>query len=92
MTQIALDCYSAGTILERFKPSVITLDLALPGIGGIDFIQFIRNKPETKHLKILLISARLQDELEQARKAGADDILEKPYLNSLLLEKLAALI
>ncbi|MFP4417996.1 MAG: response regulator [Chitinispirillaceae bacterium] len=90
-TDIAFDCYSALTRVEEFQPAVITLDLVLPGMGGADFIRFIRNRMEYNSLKILTISARLQDELEQARKAGADDILEKPFLNEMLVEKVGAL-
>ncbi len=91
-TEIAFDGFSASTALERLRPSVVTLDLALPGMGGIEVIRLIRESPRFRHIKILLISARLIGELEDAKKAGADDVLEKPYLNSVLLEKIDKLL
>ncbi|MBD3347153.1 MAG: response regulator [Chitinivibrionales bacterium] len=91
-TEIAFDGFSAGTLMQRFMPSVVTLDLAMPGMGGVDVIKFIRSRPEFAHVKVLVVSARPREELEAACKAGADDMLEKPFENPVLLEKITSLM
>jgi two-component system, OmpR family, response regulator VicR len=90
-TVIANDGFQAGSILETFTPTLMTLDLQMPGIRGQEVIRFVRSKETLKHIKILVVSAMPKPQLEEARKIGADDVLEKPFDNESLLEKVEAL-
>lgn len=87
-TQIASNGFSAGSMLESFNPAVVTLDLKMPGMGGLDVVRFIRNQERFSHLKILIVSALSQQKIDEAINAGADDFLGKPFENSVLLEKI----
>jgi len=90
-TSIAINGFEAGIMLGTFSPSVLTLDLKMPAASGFDVIKLIR---ETKHLsaiKILVVSATSQKELKKAKEAGADDVLEKPFKNEVLVEKVMKL-
>jgi two-component system, OmpR family, response regulator VicR len=91
-TEIAEDGFIAGMLLERFKPSVMTLDLSMPGIGGIEVIKYIRNNPLYSHVGILVVSARPKKELELALQYGADDAIGKPFENNVLVDKIETLL
>lgn len=88
---IAKDGIQAGVLLESFSPSVVTLDLMIPGISGLEVLKFIKKNPSTQNIKILVLSGLSKDELEEARLAGADETLEKPCDTSIYIEKVAAL-
>lgn len=72
------DGFSAGAKLATFEPHLITLDLKMPGLGGLQVIQLIRGLEVARHARILVISGMSRQDLERAIQAGADDALEKP--------------
>jgi CheY-like chemotaxis protein len=90
-TKIAHDGFEAGTMAVSYNPAVMTLDLRMPGIGGIEVLEKIRSDPEMVGLKVLVVSAMPQQELDEARAAGADDVLEKPFKNKDLVERVGKL-
>lgn len=90
--EVAQDGFVAGAVLSRMKPSLITLDLKMPGIDGYQVLSYIREHEEHAHAKVLVISAETQEGLDRALKAGANDILPKPFDNEDLLAKVQALI
>lgn len=91
-TQHATDGFSAGALLASWHPSLMTLDLNMPGLGGLQVLEFLKNNPDYKHLKILVISASSDADLQQARAAGAHDTLGKPFSNQDLVEKIEKLL
>jgi excisionase family DNA binding protein len=91
-TEIAKDGFVAGLLLERFKPSVMTLDLSMPGMGGIEIIKYIRKNAWYSHIGILVVSARPKKELELALEHGADDAIGKPFENNVLVDKIETLL
>jgi CheY-like chemotaxis protein len=58
-------------------PSLVITDMRMPGMNGLEVIQYIKDKwPE---LPVIVISAYARDELlEQAEKEGALGVLSKP--------------
>lgn len=91
-TEIAENGFIAGALLLSYKPALVTLDLRMPGLNGFDVLKFIRTKPELKHLKVLVVSGELPNQLAKAVKEGADDSLGKPFSNSDLEAKVKALV
>jgi len=91
-TQIAYDGFQAGKALTTFLPSLITLDLSMPGLDGLGVVKFIREDPKLSHIKILVISAMSQEELDDALKAGADATMTKPFISSKLVNKVRELV
>lgn len=91
-TEIATDGFMAGILMERFKPSVMTLDLSMPGMGGVEVIRYIRLNPFFSHIGILVVSARPKKELELALQYGADDAISKPFENNVLVDKIETLL
>ena len=90
-TRTASDGFRAGTLLGTFLPGVMTLDLRMPGIPGLDVLKFVRLAERLKDIRILVVSAMPRKELDEALAAGADDVLEKPFRNPELLDKVARL-
>jgi len=89
--KVAGDGFTAGALFSVFNPAVATLDLRIPGMGGREVLQFVRETERLRDTKILVVSAMPRAELEAAREAGADDFLEKPFENEDLLTKVRAL-
>ena len=81
--------YSGGDgrrAIAEARPDVILLDAVLPDMKGIDLLREIRENPDTKYIKIIMISA--DDTVSQAIKYGADDFIIKPLSINKLIEKL----
>lgn len=89
--QVALDGLQAGVLLQSFAPAVMTLDLKMPGMDGHEVLRFIRSRAEFNAVRVLVVSALPQAELLRAQAAGADDILEKPFEQEALIQKVTAL-
>jgi len=62
------------------NPDVITLDVMMPRLDGWETAVQLRQAPDTAHIKVVLITARAQedDKLHGAR-VGADAYLTKPF-------------
>lgn len=61
-----------------YQPDLILLDVMMPGISGFDVLDILRNTPETKHIKIIILTALgLPSDRSKALSLGADDYLVK---------------
>jgi two-component system, OmpR family, response regulator VicR len=81
----------AGVLLASWLPTVMTLDLRLPGLSGQKVLEFVKGHQALSRLKILVISALPIAELEKTLEQGADDFLQKPFENEVLLSKIGIL-
>ena len=70
-----------GIELARKKsPSLILLDLMLPGIHGIDVCRVLNNDNNTKDISIIILTALGQEEdIIKGLETGADDYVTKPF-------------
>lgn len=60
-------------------PSLVLLDLKMPGIDGFDVLRWIRNEPGLKTLRVVILTS--SDEMRDvttAYQAGANSFLIKP--------------
>ena len=63
---------------KKEKPDLVLLDLILPDINGIEVLKEARKYPETKSLKIYILTNYYRPESnEELTKEGADKILIK---------------
>jgi len=67
----------AVAIAAVFEPGVIVMDLAMPGVSGIDAIVELKRDPRTRHIPIIVLTAYPDREVD-ALKAGCDAFLAKP--------------
>ncbi len=89
----AKDGRTALTTLEKTNPSLIILDVMMPGMSGIDLCAEIRKRPGTTETPILILSARNDaDSIMRGMEAGANDYLPKPILHHDLVTKVRNMI
>ena len=61
-------------------PDLILLDIMLPGVSGLEVCRTLKDRPETRAIKIIVLTARADEEAKiVALKNGADDFLIKPF-------------
>lgn len=84
-TAIAPSGFEAGAMLHTFKPSVMTLDLRMPGVDGFNVLRFLQNASLPSPLRILIVSADTEDRLQEALRLGAHGLVRKPFANEELL-------
>src|SRR5687768_18440081 len=75
----------AVTKYRQLKPDLVTMDIVMPDMGGIDAVREIC--PEDPDAKILMCSAMgLQALVVVAIQAGAKDFVVKPFQPSRVVE------
>jgi CheY-like chemotaxis protein len=75
----------AITVVSRFRPDVVLLDLNLAGYSGTVVINLIRGYPSLKNTKIVVVTGH-PEMLNGARDSSRVDlILNKPVTNDQLL-------
>jgi DNA-binding response OmpR family regulator len=65
----AKDGEEALAVAVKAKPDLIISDVMMPKISGFDMLDILRSTPETKDVKIIIMTALSQDE---DRKRGTD--------------------
>jgi DNA-binding response OmpR family regulator len=74
-------------------PVVAILDVMMPRMGGLDVVRALRADDELREVKVVLLSARVQDtDKERGLEAGADVYLIKPFRFEDLEETVAQLV
>jgi CheY-like chemotaxis protein len=63
-------------LTQRFKPSLITLDLHLPDIDGWSVMERLKRNPAMRHIPVLILSA--EDDRARGLRSGAIQYLTKP--------------
>lgn len=74
----AINAYDAGQKVPRLRPDVMTLDVEMPGLSGIDFLkQLLPKNP----VPVILVSS-LNLSVFDALSAGAVDFVRKPDMSA----------
>lgn len=75
--------------IARNKPSLVLLDLMMPEIDGYEVLRRIRENPETKDLRVVILSAlNSNEDIVKGFNMGANDFITKP----IILEKLTSCV
>ena len=89
----ANDGITALEIAWHNPVSLILLDLMLPRLDGLDVCRQLRNKPETAHIPILMLTARGEEtDKVVGLELGADDYVTKPFSWKELRARIRALL
>jgi len=82
------DREKALAVCERSMPDVILVDDARPPSSTLEFIRTIRNMPGGKETKIIFCAIENDSmAIGRALRAGADDVLFKPFDRGSMQEK-----
>ena len=74
------DGETALRLARTERPSLVLLDLMLPGLDGLDVTRALRQDPSTNGLPLIMLTARV-DETDRVAglELGADDYITKPF-------------
>lgn len=66
--------------IDRQQPDLITLDIMMPHMDGIELCRRLRSRPDTADVPILMVTAKgAVPDLVDGLDAGADDYIAKPF-------------
>ncbi len=75
------------------EPSLLVLDVMLPGMDGIEILKRVRSSQETKNLPVIMLTAK-NSEIDKilGLEFGADDYLTKPFSPRELVARIKAIL
>jgi two-component system phosphate regulon response regulator PhoB len=80
-------------IAKRDKPSLIVLDLMLPGLSGLEVMEELRSNSATSRIAVLMLTARREEsDRIKGLTLGADDYLTKPFSPQELVLRVGAIL
>jgi DNA-binding response OmpR family regulator len=83
----------AAALNEREPPSLIILDLMLPGMSGSELCRRLRREPATRRTPIIMLTAKASESDRVAGlDLGADDYITKPFSVRELLARVRAIM
>ncbi len=73
--------------IQAEKPAFALLDLVMPDMNGDAVCRFVKNSPELKHIKVVIITSHgTPEDKERAARCGCDYFLTKPVNGKQLLD------
>ncbi len=77
--------------LDKEQFDCVLLDLMLPGLGGLEVCEKIREKPKHATLPVIMLTAKREDnEIISGLESGADDYITKPFSPKVLVARIRA--
>jgi two-component system phosphate regulon response regulator PhoB len=74
------DAETAEQMINAAIPALLIVDWMLPGKSGVTLIRGLRMRPATRHLPIIMMTARAtEQDVVMALESGADDYIKKPF-------------
>jgi signal transduction histidine kinase/DNA-binding NarL/FixJ family response regulator len=87
----AKDGRDALNLLPKEQPDLALVDIAMPVIDGLQFIQYVRQFAAFQHLPIIPVSASVgEEEIARCRLLGCREFLTKPVDYGRLIESLGS--
>jgi DNA-binding response OmpR family regulator len=91
--KIARNGDEALALVESFLPDVVLLDVMMPRKSGYEVCQQIRERPEWRHIKVVMLSAKGREaEVNKGLSLGADTYVTKPFSNQELMATIDGLL
>lgn len=89
--RVAMDGRSALDQIAGEAPDLILLDIMMPGMNGIEVLEYLKKDQQLRHMPVIMISA--VDEMKtvvHCIEQGAEDYLTKPFDPVLLRARIGA--
>jgi DNA-binding response OmpR family regulator len=91
-----LDAADGAEALELARgeaPDLVILDVMMPGSDGVEVCAALKQDEATRHLPVLLLTARTgKQDRDRGLAAGADDYITKPFSPGRLVEKVQSVL
>lgn len=79
--------------LERVRPSLILMDVNLPGMDGLELTERLKSMPALAAIPVIMLTGEARREtLERSRAVGAASFIVKPFTRDGLIAKLAPFV
>jgi two-component system chemotaxis response regulator CheY len=70
---------TARQLMSGDRPDAILLDINMPEVSGIDFLEFLRMRSELKGIPVVMLSSETTDiQVDEAMELGANGFVFKP--------------
>ncbi len=70
---------AAKRLLAGDRPDLIVLDINMPEVSGIDFLEFLRMRNDLKEMPVVMLSSETTDtQVDEAMRIGANAFVFKP--------------
>ena len=72
-------------IMEKIKPNLILLDVAMPEMDGYELCRILKDDPVTRKIPIIFISAfDKPDDIIKGFSIGGEDYITKPFIHEVV--------
>ena len=79
--------------METRHPDLVVLDVMMPVKSGYEVCVRMRERPDWRHIKIIMLSAKGRDaEVAKGLSVGADLYITKPFSTRDLMRKIKELL
>jgi DNA-binding response OmpR family regulator len=90
---IARNGDGALLLVEQHLPDLVLLDVMMPLKSGYEVCQRMRERPEWRHIKIIMLTAKGRDvEMSKGLSIGADLYITKPFSTQELMARINGLL
>lgn len=87
---VAEDAAEGGAMLLSSRPDMLVLDILLPYLGGLDFLEAMRHDPDVGRTPVICVTGMRDDaNYVRAMELGAEAVLAKPVRAEELLATVA---
>jgi len=77
----------------RSPPDLILMDVALPGIDGLEATRILKADPATRMIPVVALTAQtMKEDVERATRAGCDAFIMKPLSTRAFLQQVSRLL
>jgi two-component system phosphate regulon response regulator PhoB len=74
-------------------PSLVILDLMLPGIDGLEVCKKLKSDPKTQNIPIVMLTAKGEEsDIVTGLELGADDYITKPFSGKVLVARVRRIL
>jgi CheY-like chemotaxis protein len=71
--------HAVQSLMDGKCPDLLVIDINMPEVTGLDFLEFLRRRPEWMHVPAVMLSTEAADvTVDQALALGADGYVMKP--------------
>lgn len=92
-TTEAANGFNAFFAIERARPDLILLDVAMPVMNGVDMLERLKTTPELAAIPVLMLTSPTDHPvMSDIATLGASDTLMKPFTAATLLDKIGRIL
>lgn len=89
----AADGEQALEMALEHVPDLVLLDVTMPNLDGWEVLRFMRKKPETAEVPVMMLTTAAQKwDLERGAELGCNDYLTKPFEPKVLREHVVRML